>query len=216
MTSLRPDGRGIGSSKTRFHPLAALRANAVFLALDQALGPQGRSKPQTPVTLRVLTRAAVVPPWVIAARAFHVRDRRLQSGAAPSWWLHANGKEMPHFTVLERAALEEICKHAHARPALEGQLATARVSRRKNTAVGFITYFAVDRNGPPLTNRWRVLGNVAVRFERPLLLALFMSKDGYADMLEATTAGDSTVGTDLSAVRFEIDPPLESDSKGSQ
>jgi len=121
----------------------------------------------------------------------------------------ANGNEMPQFTALERAALEEICKHSQERPALEGQLATARVSRRKNTEVGFITYFEVDRNSPPLTSRWRVLGNVAATiagFERPLLLALFMSKDGYANMLEATTAGDSTVGIDFSAVRFAIDP----------
>jgi len=116
---------------------------------------------------------------------------------------------MPQFTALERAALEEICKHSLERPALEGQLATARVSRRKNTEVGFITYFEADRNSPPLTSRWRVLGNVAATiagFERPLLLALFMSKDGYANMLEATTAGDSTVGIDFSAVRFAIDP----------
>jgi hypothetical protein len=91
--------------------------------------------------------------------------------------------------------------------ALEGQLATAKVSRRKNSGIGFITYFEVDRNGPPLTGKWRVLGNVAATiegFERPLLVALFMSKDGSADMLEATTAGDSTIGIDLSALRFEI------------
>jgi hypothetical protein len=115
---------------------------------------------------------------------------------------------MPDFTAFERAALEEICTHSQERPALEGQLATARVSRRRNTGVGFITCFDVDRNGPPLTSRWRVLGNVAATiagFERPLLLALFMNKDRYANMLEATTAGDSTLGIDLSAVRFEID-----------
>jgi hypothetical protein len=115
--------------------------------------------------------------------------------------------EMPHFTRLEQAALDEICKHSRERPALEGQLATARVSGRKNTGDGFFTYFEVDRNGPPLTSPWRVLGNVAVTiegFERPLLVTLFRSKDGYAHMLEATTAGDSTVGIDLSAVRFEI------------
>ena len=126
---------------------------------------------------------------------------------------------MPDFTALERAALEEICRHSQERPALEGQLATARVSRRKNTEVGFITYFEVDRNGPPLTSRWRVLGNVAATiagFERPLLLALFMSKDGYANMLEATTAGDSTVGIDFSAVRFEIDPSWEKHSLRDQ
>jgi hypothetical protein len=118
---------------------------------------------------------------------------------------------MLHFTALERAALEEICKQqADERGALESQLATATVTRRENTGAGFFTYFAVDRNGPPLTSRWRVLGNVAatiVGFERPLLLALFMNKDGYAHMLEATAAGDSTVGIDLSALRFKINPP---------
>jgi hypothetical protein len=115
--------------------------------------------------------------------------------------------EMPHFTGLEQVALEEICKHSRERPALEAQLATARVSRRKNTGDGFFTYFAADQNCPPLTGPWSVLGNVTVTiegFERPLMVALFMSKDGYAHMLEATTAGDSTTGIDLSAVRFEI------------
>jgi len=115
--------------------------------------------------------------------------------------------EMPHFTKLEQAALNEICKHSRERPALEGQLATASVSSRKNTGDGFFTYFAVDKNCGPLAGPRRVLGNVTVTiegFERPLMVALFMSKDGYANMLEATTAGDSTIGIDLSAVRFEI------------
>jgi len=114
---------------------------------------------------------------------------------------------MPHFTKLEQAALDEICKHSRERPALEGQLATASVSSRKNTGDGFFTYFAVDRNCPPLAGPQRVLGNVAVTiegFERPLLVALFMSKDGYAHMLEGTTAAEIIVGIDLSAVRFEI------------
>jgi len=122
----------------------------------------------------------------------------------------ARGTIMLHFTVLERAVLEEICKQAGEREALERQLASARVTRRKNTGDGFFTYFAVDRNDPALTSRWRVLGNVAVTidgFESPLLIALFMNKDGYADMLEATVAGDSTVGIDLSTLRFKINPP---------
>ena len=114
---------------------------------------------------------------------------------------------MPHFTPLEQAALDEICKHAHERSVLDGQLATAVVSQRKLTEIGFFTYFTVERNGPPLTSRSRVLGNVAVTIEgftRPLLIALFISKDGYVHMLEATTAGDSAAGVDFSAVRFEI------------
>lgn len=53
------------------------------------------------------------------------------------------------------------------------------------------------------------MGNVAaviVGFERPLLIALFMDKDGYAHMLEATVMGDSTVGVDLSTVQFKLNP----------
>jgi hypothetical protein len=34
-----------------------------------------------------------------------------------------------------------------------------------------------------------------------------MDKDGYTHVLEATTAGDSTVGIDLSNVQFTINPP---------
>ena len=114
-----------------------------------------------------------------------------------------------HFTALERAVWDEIGKQADEREVLERQLATARVTRRKNTGEGFFTYFAVDRNGAPLASRSRVLGNVAATiedFERPLLLALFMNKDGYADMLEATAAGESTVGVDLATVGFTINP----------
>jgi hypothetical protein len=117
---------------------------------------------------------------------------------------------MLHFTALERAALEDICgQQADERGVLESQLATATVTLRENTGEGFFTYFAVDRNGPPLTSRWRVVGNVAaaiVGFDRPLLLALFMDKDGYAHMLEATVMGDSTVGVDLSTVQFKLNP----------
>ena len=85
--------------------------------------------------------------------------------------------EMSQFTQLEQAVLNEICKHSRERPALEGQLATASVSSRKNAGDGFFTYFAVDENCPPLAG-WLVLGNVTATiegFERPLLIALFMS-----------------------------------------
>jgi hypothetical protein len=117
---------------------------------------------------------------------------------------------MLHFTALERAVLEEIRKEANEGEAIKRQLATARVARRENTGDGFFTYFAVDRSVPALTSRRAILGNVVVTiegFENPLLIALFMNKDGYADMLEATAAGDSTVGIDLSTVPFKINPP---------
>ena len=94
--------------------------------------------------------------------------------------------------------------------ALESQLATAKVTRRKNTGDGFFTYFDVDRNCPPLTSRSSVVGNVAatiVDLEGFFLVALFQNKDGYAHMLEGTAAPDSTVGLDLSTLRFKINPP---------
>src|SRR5882724_11423879 len=115
---------------------------------------------------------------------------------------------MLRLTALERAVLEDICgQQADERGVLESQLATATVTRRRNTGEGFFTYFAADRNGPPLRSRWRILGNVAatiVGFERPLLIALFRDKDGYVQMLEATAAGDSTVGIDFSTVQFKL------------
>jgi hypothetical protein len=117
---------------------------------------------------------------------------------------------MLHFTALERAVLEEICKEqTDERGTLESQLATATVTRRENTGVGFFTYFAVDRSGPPLTRRGGVLGTVAapiVGFEGPFFITLF-TKDGYANMLEATTWNESTVGIDLSTLRIKINPP---------
>jgi hypothetical protein len=116
---------------------------------------------------------------------------------------------MLHFTALERAVLQEICKEAGERETIERQLTTARVTRRENTGDGFFTYFEVDRNGPALTSRWAIVGNVVVTiegFENPLLIALFRNRDGYANMLEGTAAGDSTAGIDLSIVPFKINP----------
>jgi hypothetical protein len=116
---------------------------------------------------------------------------------------------MLHFTALERAGLEEICRQsADERAALEIQLATATVTRRENSGAGFFTYLSVDRGASPVTTRKRVLGNVAATiegFEAPLLLMLFM-EDGYANFLEGATCGDSTLGIDLSSLRFKMEP----------
>jgi hypothetical protein len=114
---------------------------------------------------------------------------------------------MPDFTALERAALQEICEQqADERAALETQIATGTVSHRENSGAGFFTYLAVDRTAPPVTSGGRVLGNVAAEiegFKTPLILILFM-KDGYANMLEGAATADSTVGIDLSNLRFRI------------
>jgi hypothetical protein len=117
---------------------------------------------------------------------------------------------MLHFTALERAALEDICRQqADERGGLASQLATATVTRRKNTGDGFFTYIDVDRKCPPLTTRRSIVGNVAATIanvEGWLLIALFQNKDGYAHMLEGTAAPDSTVGLDLSTLQFKINP----------
>jgi hypothetical protein len=119
------------------------------------------------------------------------------------------GVIVTHFTALEQAALKEICKQQLGeRGRFERQLASAVVSLRENSGAGFFTHLTVDRTTQPLTKGGRVLGNVAATIEgleQPLLLMLFM-KDGYADMLEGATVDDCTLGLDLSALKFEINP----------
>jgi hypothetical protein len=111
------------------------------------------------------------------------------------------------FTSLERSALAEICRRqVHGREALESQLATAAVTRRKNSGVGFFTYLTVDPSTPPVATAARVLGEVWASiegFKQPFVLLLFM-KDGYAEFLEGASIDDSTVGIDLSTIQFKI------------
>ena len=113
------------------------------------------------------------------------------------------------FTGLERAVLAEICREAKEPEVLERQLTTASVTRRENTGDGFFTWFGVDLDSAALTGRWRVLGNVVAAIEgleRPVIVTLFRNKDGYANMLEATAAGESTLGIDFTTVRFTLNP----------
>lgn len=116
---------------------------------------------------------------------------------------------MLSFTELERAALEAIGRqHPDDRAALQAQLAMARVVRRENSGAGFFTDLAIDEAAPRVTSRHRVLGNVGATvdgFDAPLLLMLFM-RDGFAEMLEGAACGDSTVGVNLEALRFDLVP----------
>jgi hypothetical protein len=92
--------------------------------------------------------------------------------------------------------------------ALQAQLATATVIRRRNSGAGFFTDLAVDRSTPPMRGTESVLGNVMASiegFKQPMLLLLF-TREGYADMLEGATVEDSTVGLDLRSLQFTIDP----------
>ena len=84
------------------------------------------------------------------------------------------------------------------------------MTRRENTGSGFFTWLAADRNGAALTGHKSVLGNVVAAIDglqRPVLIALFVNKDGFVHMLEATAAGESTVEIDFSSVRFTLNPP---------
>jgi hypothetical protein len=115
------------------------------------------------------------------------------------------------FTHLEAAALEAIAgRYPEAREALKAQLATATVSERENTGVGFFTSLAVDRSTKAIESTDKVLGPVWADIEgfgQPLILLLFTS-DGYARTLEGATVLDSTVGLELADLRFEIIPDV--------
>jgi hypothetical protein len=112
---------------------------------------------------------------------------------------------MLRLTKLEQAALDEICRlQFDGREVLERQLVTAEVARRENSGAGFFTYLAVDRTTAPFRTGRQVLGRVAANvegFQQPILFLLFIT-DGYVDMLEGATVGDSTVGIDLANLKF--------------
>lgn len=114
------------------------------------------------------------------------------------------------FTRLEKAVLQEISSQYPAHSvALEAQFAAAAVQSRENTGVGFYTRFAVDRAAAPPTPCDRIIGRVWAEiegFNAPMTFLLFVN-DGYADCLEGATVADSTMETDLSALKFKLGPP---------
>jgi nitrous oxidase accessory protein NosD len=116
---------------------------------------------------------------------------------------------MSRLTALEAAVLNEICRQENDHgEALRAQVAAAIVTRRENSGAGFFTHLSVDRSLMPIMGGATVIGNVVARiagFEAPLLFFLFM-EDGYVEMLEGASVEDSTVGVDLSACSFTIDP----------
>jgi hypothetical protein len=87
-------------------------------------------------------------------------------------------------------------------------LATATVQSRKNTGAGFYTNFDVSRIGQaPLTGeRLRSGGWARVDGLKNQFGFILWLKDGYAGCLEGFTVDDSTVGLDLAALIFEIEP----------
>ncbi|MBA3810123.1 MAG: hypothetical protein H0X27_00455 [Caulobacteraceae bacterium] len=112
-------------------------------------------------------------------------------------------------TALERAVLDGIREdYAELQPALDVQLDSARVLKRRNSGVGFFTNLEIDGSAPPLLAAPSPLnGREAIVSETPhgMGFVLWLSKDGFADFLEGFTYGDSTVELDLPALNFELE-----------
>jgi hypothetical protein len=114
------------------------------------------------------------------------------------------------FTKLEEAILRDLCaRFPDEQAALTAQLMTAKVRSRENTGVGFYTSFDVARAdlAPLGGQRMRHASWVRVDgLDNPMGFILWL-EGGFADCLEGFTNVDSTVGVDLTALTFEIEPP---------
>ena len=111
------------------------------------------------------------------------------------------------FTALEMATLRDVClRYPDDRSALDAQLATAVVRSRENTGVGFYTYFDVARAStvPLKGQRMRSGGWVPIRGLNNGMGLILWLVDGYAHCLEGYTAGDATVGLDLTTLEFTL------------
>jgi hypothetical protein len=110
-----------------------------------------------------------------------------------------------HLNKLESAVLEAMCRSGtDETTTLRAQLARVTVRARENTGAGFFTYLNTDRSCERLGKS--VVGDVWAKiqgFEDSMTFVLFVT-DGLVDTLEGATIRDSTIGTDFSAVEFEI------------
>jgi len=108
-------------------------------------------------------------------------------------------------TRLERAVAEAICNEfPEGRDALLQQLATARVTARDFTGVGFYTEFEVDnliRAPQPKTSPFGEI-RTYVGPDRYELLFLLYVRDGYAGMIEAYSFYDGYGALDLLTCEF--------------
>ena len=107
----------------------------------------------------------------------------------------------PHnLTGLERAVAEAICNEfPEGRDALLLQLATAKVTERDFTGVGFYTEFEVDhasRAPQPKTSPFGEIRSYVGPDSYELLFVLYV-RDGYAGMIEAYSFDDGYGSLDL-------------------
>lgn len=113
------------------------------------------------------------------------------------------------FTALESAVLRAICEKElvdRNRRDLEGQLSTAVLVSRENTGAGFYTSFAVNRgSGVPVSGE-RLRNGPAMRIDglQHGMGFILWLKDGYAELLEGYSYGESTVEIDFKRAGFEI------------
>lgn len=122
---------------------------------------------------------------------------------------------MSNFTVLEAAVLKAIC-HSDAQDgdALPLLLATAKVTNRDNTVVGFYTDFTLqpDNTSELADSRFRVASAFLEDMGEGLMLFwLRFENDLSKGCLEGMLSGDDfdLKDRDLADLRFtQLDPPL--------
>jgi hypothetical protein len=113
------------------------------------------------------------------------------------------------FTILESSVLRAICEKESVdrdRIALEGQLSAAVLVSRENTGAGFYTSFTVDRGSTVPVGGERLRNGPAMRIDglRHGMGFILWLKDGYAELLEGYSYGESTSEIDFERAGFEI------------
>lgn len=118
---------------------------------------------------------------------------------------------MTRFTPLERAVLDAICAlYPSYASALGSQLATASVTSRDFTGIGFFTEFEVDPAAPAIAGFASPLGTVESLvgpYAYPLQFMVFVSPAGFLTLLEGYSYFDGYGDLDLTIAAFT--PPTE-------
>ena len=113
---------------------------------------------------------------------------------------------MPHFTKLEMAVIDAICRqHPEVADALRTQLATARVTARENTGAGMIVSWDTAETAPPFPRPMWNFGDVrSTNCGVELSFFVMTSSDNKSEGLEGYIAGEGndTSGVDLTTVPF--------------
>jgi len=110
-----------------------------------------------------------------------------------------------HFNPLELAVLEAMCARAGAdAPALDRQIHSATIQRRRNSGAGFFTSVVTDHADTPMTAK--TLSGVAADIDglrNPMVFVLF-ARDGFIDTLEGASVEEDTSSIDFSSAGFAI------------